>query len=269
MGGLVSGKFSIQEDDIIRANYQTMTCDALAQTLNREKKSVENRICKLGLKKKTDSLTEMVSPKKNRVAYMAALSDEERKGFLRKELRGSSTYKQIKPILSNEDLEYYEDKYIDFMMDPTIETMTIMEKDALHDMTMAQIRMFQYMRDEKIKDVQGRTYSKAKEIRECQEIIQHCQESLNVQRKQRLKNANDQAVNFTSIVRELKDPNLRREIGYEAAMLKYIGQRYYLDHLRTGNREGNIISGRSAGIFEIDSLFIKGAVPSGLGGEFL
>jgi len=250
---LVYGEFTDQEDEYLQANYQLKSDAQMAKELNRKVESIRSRRAKLGLKK--DGRIMAPDAKKNRNAYISTLDDNERAEFLRKELRASATYKQIKSLLDADELEYYESKFVAFKMDPTIENMTVMEEDALHQMTMAQIRIFQYLKEE----LNNKTvkHFKAKEIRDCEETIAKCQESLNVQRRQRLKGRNEEALRFCEIIRELKDPLLRREAGYEAAMLKYMAEASY----NKAVEDGCIISGKDP--FDLRNNFKSGVVPSG------
>jgi len=260
---IISGRFSKQEDDFIKKNYLTMTDEQIGVALKRTPKSIVNRRVKLSLTDKQKNKFVTPAIKDNRSSYLSSLSETEKSEFLKKELRASALYGQIKEVLDKKDLDFYEAKYVDFMSDPSIETVTSMEKDTLHEMTMAQLRIFRYMREE-----QDEHRFMAKEIKEMQDVVAHCQESLNVQRKQRLKNSNDQATNFSSIIKELKDPNVRREVGYEAAMLKFMAELYYNQHRRTAtNPNGNIISGKDED-FDLNILFKSGIAPSGLRSDF-
>lgn len=259
--GMKSGRWSPEEDDALRKQYANMTDEQLAKELNRPVDGVRNRRRLLGLEdKKAKSIT--LDPEKSREAYIASMSDDERKEFFRNELRKSTLYKSTKAVLDPEELVLYEDKYVDFMSDPTIETMTVMEKDALHDMTVAQIRIFRHLKEERNASAKGEPISRAKEIQACQDVVSRAQESLNVQRKQRLKNQNDQAVTFTNVIKELKDPNIRRKTGVEATMFKFIAEKFYNDHVGV-----NIISGKDT-TYDTSKLFKDGVEPSGLTSKF-
>ena len=79
---------------------------------------------------------------------------------------------------------------------------------------------------------------------------------------------NDQAANFTNIIREMKDPNMRREAGFEACMFKFMAEKYYNDKSDPNNPDRTIFSGQEAK-FKIDDLFKGGVAPSGLSSEFI
>jgi hypothetical protein len=248
------GRFSTQEDEFIQSHYRLMTDRELAASLNRTKEAVFARRRVLQL---TDKNAKQVQdPEKYRAAFINALPDDLKQKEILKELRSSPLYKSMSngKVLGKQEIALYEDKWVGFLMDPSIETMTEMEKDALHNVIMAQIDEMRYRADDKLK------YSR--EIRDCREIILKFQETLNVQRKQRLKNQNDQAVNFTNLIKELKDPNIRRIAGEEAAMLKFIAEKFYNDKLGT-----NILSGKN-NPYDQSIVFKDGVVPSGLKSNF-
>jgi len=258
--GLISGRFSDAEDNYILQHYQTQTDAQIAAALHRNKVSIVNRRKYLKLEKYE---TKVSQPKKYRASYIATLSEDDKQEAFRKEVKSSALYKQMMKILDKEEVELYEDKYVDFLMDPSIETMTGMEKDALHELIMAQIRVLRYIKEERNTSKYDKPISRSREIHDCQDIIIKSQEMLQVQRKQRLKNQNDQAVNFTSLIRELKDPNIRRVVGEEAVMLKFIAEQYYNEHIGSDN---NIMSGKN-NPYDLSLCFKDGNVPSGINSE--
>jgi hypothetical protein len=257
--------FSKTEKEFIKKNYKNMTDEQLGKAIGRSTKAVSAfRIGKKWLKGKGAVSKSTYTP--SRYSYLSTLDEDEKEQFFRNELRKSVLYRSIQTILDREHLNLYEQKYVEFMMDPTIETVTAMERDIWHEMTLAQIREINYLKKEKDPwlDENGneRHTSYAREIEKCQEIIRRCQESLNVERRQRLKNSTDQAINFTQVIKELRSAALRRKVGDRAAMLKYIAERHYNDHLGK-----NIISG-AAKKYDLDDMFKGGKEPEGLDGDF-
>lgn len=260
----VTGRFTKSEDNFIKNNHHLMTDKAIADALNRNPKSVTNRRNKLKLNTKRNK-TKLT--KKHREAYVASLDDDDRRKFFEKEIRSSARFRSASRSLLDHEQAYYIEKYVDFMLDPTIETMTAMEKDALHQLLLTEVRINRYMAEEKEwKDmVDGWDYkahgkppapiSRAKEIRECQEVILKCQQSLNVERKQRLKNQSDQSISFTNLIKEMKNPQIRYKMGAEATMLKIIAEHYY--NTKLGK---NIFSGHDRS-FDVDRNFRDGKAP--------
>jgi hypothetical protein len=259
-----TGRFSKSEDDFLVHNHSSMTDKQLAQALGRTVKSVTNRRDKLDLKtsRSKPKLTE-----KHREAYVATLDKTERKKFFEKEVKSSEQYRSIFDALADHEHKYYVEKYVDFMSDPTIETMTAMEKDALHQLILSELRIVRHFREEKayndkIEDwnpANGKPptpISRAKEIRECQEVVIKMQASLMVERKQRLKDQSDQSMTFTNLIKEMKNPQNRARLGAEATMLKVIAEKTYNDKIDTGN----IVSGKNEK-FDISKNFRKDQMP--------
>lgn len=271
-----TGRPPKKDEEFVKENYQVMTDEEMGKALGRTRRSVEHIRKRLGLEKKKGPIEKKLDPKKARESYVNSLEDDEKKTFFLKELRKSSMYKAFAAALEQDPsakqyVAFYEQKYIDFMTDPSVETMTSPERDIWHEMTMAQIRELQYIKKEREEkkeivtkdgDVIEIDYDFSKEINQCQETIRKCHESLNVTRAQRLKNANDSAVNFTEVIKELRHPEIRRKIGDQAAMFKYIAERHYNDHL-----DKNIISGNSHR-YDVDQNFKSGKEPEELGGDF-
>ena len=261
---LITGRFSDSEKEFIRNNHETMTDKAIGEALNRDPKSVTNRRSKLklGTKRNKPKLT-----KKHRESYVASLDEQDKQKFHEKEIISSARFRSIQPSLSDSEQAYYIEAYIEFMLDPTIETMTAMEKDALHQMLISEMRIVRHMAEEKkyndmisgweIKNGKPPVpISRAKEIRECQEVLMKCQASLNVERKQRLKNQTDQSITFTNLIKEMKNPQIRHRMAIEATMLKVVAERFYNSHLGT-----NIRSGKDED-FDLSKNFRDGNTPS-------
>jgi len=265
------GRFTREEDDFIAANYDSMTDAQIAKALGRSRKSIEHARTRLELTKTAGRPSVY---KKGRNLYLASLDDDQKRSFFLKELKASALYKALQDTFNDIEqgekyVSFYEQKYIDFMSDPTIETVTQPERDLLHEVTMAQIRIFKLLRKEndpvmvqrngEMREI-NRDFSR--EIVQCQEIIRKNMESLNVTRSQRLKNRNDQAVNFTEVIKELRHPDIRRKVGDQAAMFNYITLRHYNDQIGRGIKTGNPEK------FDVNALFKKGKEPEELDGDF-
>ena len=263
--GLVRGRFSKKEEEFIRRNYMTMTDREIAEALRRDVKSVSRKREYMGLSDKRKKHFKQVT-KRSRESYLSSLTDTDKRAVFLKELHASAVFKRVKKVVTKEELRFYEEKFIEFLMDPTIQTITGPERDILHEMIMAQIRRFRLMEAEKIGRIDNKdpSYSKAKDIAECDNTIRKCQEALNVTRKQRMKDRNDQAITFANVIKELQDPNIRREIGAEAAMLKYMAEQWYNKHM---GEENNIRSGQDP--YDISGLFHEDVETKDLSADFM
>jgi hypothetical protein len=241
--------FDPREKEYILSNYQFMSDSQMAPSKRPKKK------------KKSQP----------RSAVLANLDEEGKRKLYLRELKKSVLYKAMCKAFVTEPvyIKMYEEKYMEFMTDPSIETMTSMECDILHEMIVSQIREVDFMRKEKegvekeIDEVLVKVYpSYNREIVLCQERIAECQKQLNVQRVQRLKDTSDQAINFTHVVRELRQTSSRYQAGQIAAMFKYMGERDYNKRLNK-----HIISGADDE-YDVGSNFKDGKVPQDLGDDF-
>jgi hypothetical protein len=260
------GRFSKKEKQYIRENFEVMTDAQLARQLHRDKKAVSSLRARLNLyKSKAGTSGRPQSPKGSRETYVSTLDDYEKKRFLLRELKSSVMYRQLAEAFANKPdyVKLYKQKYLEFMMDPSIETVTSMERDVWHEMTLAQIREIEIIKKEERESV-----SLSREIFQCQEVIEKCQKSLNVTRAQRLKNTSDQAINFSQVVKEIRNPMSRRVIGETAAMFKYIAERHYNDHV--GDQPGDKVHILTASSkrYDLGSSFKDRKEPKDLNGDF-
>jgi len=259
------GRSTKEEDAFITANINAMTNRQMADSLKRKTHFVANRIKVLELRRESTISEKLSKPS----SFLHTMNDKEKAKYFRTEVTLSATFRALKKSFTDAEQQYYIDKYANFMLDPSIETMTAMEKDALHELIVNQVRINRWMQEEKedkelvVKQKLNRqSISRSREIKEAQELIAKYQKSLNVEREQRLKNQSDQSVTFNNIIRDLKSQKSRIQAGQEAAMLKYIAERSYNHALGT-----NIISGKDK-TFDIGKLFHDGKAPD-LSADFI
>lgn len=239
-------RFSPQDDKFIVENFLSMSDAEMARQLGRNQSSILERRKRLGLYR--EAMENPIEVKKDRVERMP---ENDKRLFYEKECKESVQFMMVEPFLSTEEKSFYCQMYGNFMLDESIVSMTEMERDRLFDMLMNRIEIMRYMKQQE----DGKT-DRSKEISSCYDNIAKIQESLSVERKQRLKNGGDQAMNFTTIIKELKDPEIRRKAGIEAAQLKFIGEMEYNDLLGK-----NIISGRDG--YDLSKNFKGRILPSG------
>ncbi len=273
------GKWSQDDKNFLSANYLLLTDQQIANRLDRTRASVTKTRERMKLTKATE-------PKKDiegqyRGSYISGLSQGDKESFLLAELKRTAQFKQTKAVLQKHEIEFYQERYMDFMMDPTIETMTSAEKDTLHRKTLAEVRLLRFMAEEKRaldsfnaielnkkltdqeKEEQRKWIAnKSKEIGDCNSVIKECEKSLNVTREQRLKNSSDQAVNFTTLIKDLQNPTIRSEVGNEAAMFRWMTRKDYNEKI--GKR---IHSGKNDK-YDTNLEFKSGVEPSGLSNDF-
>lgn len=259
------GRFSEDEKIFVRQNYLQMSDSQLAEALNRQTTAIVNFRRRENLTKadKVASVNKQLDVKEKRQSFVSALPEDQKKAAYISEIKASSAFRSIKSAFTKDELAFYQDRYVEFMMDPTIETMTATEKDALHRKTCAEIRQHRFMEDEKIFRESGQPQNRSREIAECAETIWKCEKSLNVTREQRLKDGQDQSINFTAIIKELQDPRLRQKIGYEASMFKFMAEMQYNDRL------GDQINAGDDETYDIGKNFTSGEAPDGVTSDFL
>ncbi|MCK5610131.1 hypothetical protein KAR91_50120 [Candidatus Pacearchaeota archaeon] len=272
------GTWSDEEKNLLITNYLLLTDEEMAKRLGRTRTSVSKMRTRMKLSKTDEPAPDIKG--QHRGSYVSALSEGDKRTFLMAEMRRTAQYKQTKGILRTDEMEFYEERYIEFMMDPTIETMTSAEKDTLHRKTLTEIRLHRFLQEEKraideFADFDGeddddnereerRKYiaNKSREIDSCNQVIKECEKSLNVTREQRLKNSNDQAVNFTTLIKDMQNPALRAEIGYEAAMFRWMARKDANE--KTGE---HILSGRDEQ-YSLGKEFKSGVEPEGVSNDF-
>jgi len=236
------GKFSDDEKAYVKQNYLIMSDQQMADVLDRDKVAIINFRRRNALDKQGKAaVAKGLDADKAREELISAMPEEDKKKALLSGLRATSAFSSVKSSLEKSEVQFYEDRYVEFMMDPTIETMTATEKDALHRKTLAEIRMHRFLEDENVFRQTGQPNNRSREIAECQDAIYKCEKSLNVTREQRLKDGQDQSINFTSIIKELNNPRVRQELGYEAAMFKWMQEISFNENLNK-----TIISGDDA-----------------------
>jgi len=231
------GPFSSEENDYITRNYIEMTDKELAAALNRTVTSIANRRRKMGLIGAYKQ-SKGKNAKRTSKQLIAEAGDDTAKlvSIYRKEVMDSYKFRTAQKAFTQDEQEYYIEQYVDFMMDPNIETMTSAEKSTLHNKIYAEIQLQRYMLEEKkflemieewknnndnitIEDIRNMpTISRSREIKECQETIMKYNRSLNSEREQRLKGQNDQSVTFVNLLKEMKNPQNRQHLGLEASI---------------------------------------------------
>lgn len=215
-----------KKQKFIRDNYLKLTDEAIAGILHVPRTTITKwRIEQLGLvkngtqQKVTDKQLIKAPSKKQNVKRM---SEEERRSFYLQQLRRRPRYQLMKQGLSPEELQMYEEKYIEWFSNPDIETIQAHEEDDLHELTMLQINILRLRKEEYESRIGGnQIVNNSKAIKEATELIIKFKNSLDIERRQRLKRQEDSATNFTTLIRELNDNNIRPIAGCEATMLKF------------------------------------------------
>lgn len=215
-----------RKEKYIREHYLTLTDAQMAKRM-RVPRSVLTKwrlrmqLHKRGVasKKRDNKIIKGATIKRN----VKRLSDDERREYFLKQLRGRPRYQLMRRGLDDAELSFYEEKYIEYFSSPDIETITVQEEDDLHEMTMLQISIMRLRKEEFDSRISGggAVVDNSKQIKDATELIMKFKSSLDIERKQRLKRQEDSATNFTMLIKEINEDHTRQLVGEEATMLKF------------------------------------------------
>lgn len=217
-----------RKEKFIRENYDKLTDEEIGRHVKVPRTTVAKWRARLGLPKrgaapKIHDRNIIKAPEKH--VNLKRLSDEDRRAFFLQQLRRRPRYSLMKEGLSKEELLFYENKYVEYFSSPDIETLTVQEEDDLHEMTMLQIAILRLRKEEYdsrlIVTNTGVRVDNSKAIKEATELVMKFKQSLDLERRQRLKRQEDSATNFTNLIREINQEHTRRIVGEEATMLKF------------------------------------------------
>jgi hypothetical protein len=225
--------FEEWEDDYIRENWETKSDEEIAQHIDRLADGVQRRRKKLGLTRQVGrpaSQGHIGAIFANPSSYnLARLSKEDRLTFYRTQFEKSPRYIWLTQTLSDTELEYYKNKFID--TSDSLDTLEAQEEDILHNMIMKEIDI---VRLRKLIRQQMNEYEQAPidakpplnqqlyqdmERAEKQYVGYH--EKLRLTREQRLKTDEEQRVTVSSLVRSFLDAKVRQEVGDMAGTMAY------------------------------------------------
>lgn len=215
-----------RKEKYIREHYLTLTDAQMAKRMRvprsiLTKWRLRMQLHKRGVasKKRDSKLIKGAAIKRN----VKRLSDDERREYFLKQLRGRPRYQLMKRGLDDSELSFYEEKYIEYFSSPDIETITVQEEDDLHEMTMLQVSIMRLRKEEFDSRVAGggAVVDNSKQIKDATELIMKFKSSLDIERKQRLKRQEDSATNFTTLIKEINEQHTRQLVGEEATMLKF------------------------------------------------
>jgi len=210
-------------------NFQDKTDTEMAEDLGVTRQTVYAYRKKLGLskrkKKEKDSIDVLKTLNESAVIDTKGMTQEEKREHFLKKLRGNPRYKMTKESLTEEELAFYEAKYIEYSTSPEIETLTAYEEDDLHELTITQIAKMRIQKMEHDEIANGDPPpDTSRNIRDKDETILKLKKSLDLERAQRLKRQEDSATNFINLVKEFNDAKIRTVIGREANAFNAYGQ---------------------------------------------
>lgn len=226
------GRWQPWEEQWLRQHWNKTSDKDIADKLGRDEKSVARKRKILGLIKangrpsnEAQAEATFASP----TPYsLAKLSKEERLKFYKASFKTHWRYKLINKILLDDELDYYEHKYIEFIDTNDI---TLIEEDLLHNMIMCDIQIIriQVQLRDAIKnyneddddDKRPPPQYLYKDLNDAEQRYLKYQEKLNLTRQQRMKENREEDVTISSIVKELLDKKNKRDADKLAGELDF------------------------------------------------
>jgi len=215
-----------KKEQYIRDNYLRMSDMQMSKHLRAPRSIVTKWRLRLGLHKRgvgSKKVDERLTEPRAEQMSLKRLSEEDRRKFFLRQLRARPRYNLMS--LTENELRFYEEKYVEYFSNPDIETITVHEEDDLHEMTMLQIRILRFQKEEYDSRMNSSTgvaiIDNSKQIKEAMDNFLKLKASLDLERRQRLERQEDSATNFTTLIREINQQHTRRMVGEEATMLKF------------------------------------------------
>lgn len=232
-------KFQAWEDEVIRGDWMHSTDAQLAEKLSRSEEAIYKRRKILGLRKpggKPRLETRKDAIFDNPTEYnLSRLSKEDRIKFYKTKFNKNLRFPWLERTLLPDELEYYQLKYIEII--ESLDTLTSIEEDLLHNMIMKEIQIIrmqeqiktelQRYSDDESEDKRPPQQWLYKDLQEAEKQYVSYQEKLKLTREQRLKTDNEEKVNISTLVRSYLDSinrekagNLAGEIAFAASKCK-------------------------------------------------
>lgn len=237
-------KWTLEETDYMRNNYLTKSDEEMARHLNKSLRQVQNKRARLGLFKQISEFHTQHAQSK----FM--MTDEQAKNIALRALRESPHYLRAKSVLQDDEVGYYEEKWVSYIN--SMDELTAPEKNALDILIMLEVRIYRFLRLEKMSQNMAKELMDPSQIRHWQREINECVDrhkallrEMNISREQRIKEQGQRTLTFLSLLRELDDTEKRNAIAREAAVYdfmakeeekKFVDNKFLID---TGNNENN------------------------------
>jgi len=232
--------YSDEEILFIESNWKSRTDKEIAQILGRSEESVARQRKKHGWSKragrptkeeKEEALKESVSSLSGpdsltalqRIS-LANLDKGQRIALFKDNFSNHPRYNSLKQELSDEELELYVYKYVDFL--ESVDTMTPNEEDALHHMIMTDINISRIRRHirraEQLNEEDGppMVHGLYETLEKSEKRFVDYQKILNVTRERRLSKDKEQTENIHTIVMAYKTDIARQEMGRQAGLME-------------------------------------------------
>ncbi|MCI0557437.1 MAG: hypothetical protein MN733_03000 [Nitrososphaera sp.] len=224
-------RWSDSELDYLYKYAMVKTDAQIGSELNRSRHAITEKRRQLGLGKNKKA----IDPEQVRdllakhqqlreSTSIADLDEAEKTRANVNELLASPIWAECIQMFSEDELELYKKKYVDFMM--TLDTVNEVEKGSMHIMISCLIRINKYQKLEKeVRDMArgsadaelaAKSVSFHREMKDMAELYLKAQQDLDASRSQRIKKEGEQKINLVELLKEVEKKEAREKLGREA-----------------------------------------------------
>lgn len=227
---LVSNRhYSESEISYITRNWQYKTDKEIGRHIGRTEQSVAEKRNELGFKKiggrpgLAASIQSMINDGTEEA--LSHLSKKDRVLLLKEHFNRNPRYPRLVEELSEQDLEFYKHKYIEFM--ETVDTLHVQEEDMLHHMIMSDLhisRIRRQIRRAEEKEIEEDVPIPAHlymELKVSEERLVQYHKTLRITREQRLSKEREEKVTLSGLVKAFADKKARAEFGHQASVMEF------------------------------------------------
>lgn len=232
------GRWADWEKDYLFKNVAVKTDAEIAAELGRPTAGVTEMRRKLGLKKNkryespmdvTKALESHAKIKET--TAVEDMDDAQKRRFWLNELKRSAIWADCIQMFEVDELEVYQQKYIEYMM--ALESINEIEKNTIHLIICSIIRINRYHKLEKEyrelarggdAEAGAKALSMNREIKDMTDVFMRASDDLNASRKQRIKDEGETKYTLVELIKELDKREAREKLGKEADAFSYIQQ---------------------------------------------
>lgn len=225
---MAGNRFSRTEEEYLKENWFQKTDDEIAAILGRSNRAIKEKRKLLGLEKgpgrpAQDGIKKAIM-KNPTEANLSGVDKSDRINFFKNNFDRNPRYSRLKKELSDDDLEFYKHKYVEFI--DSVETMTIQEEDMLHHMIMSDIHISTIR--QQIKSCQDAETKDSpfpmglyQELKNAEDRLINYHKNLRVTREQRLNKDKEEKVTITSLIKVFQERRAREEFGKQAGVMQF------------------------------------------------
>jgi len=231
------GRWQAWELQILKTHWQSMTDKEIGERLGRDADAIYRKRRVLGLQKgngrPTNDSRKKAAMEQPTEYSLAQLSKDERVKFYKSQFSSNWRYKHLLRILLAGEVEYYKHKYIEMIN--SMDSITIVEEDLLHNMIMCEIQIIRIQEQIKTEleafkdadddDARPPPQYLYKDLNDSEQRYIKYQRELNLTRQQRMKDNREEDVTIATIVQGLLDKRNRADADRLAGEMGYFSKR--------------------------------------------